>query len=364
VAIPVGILVLAALVAWAGLGATASWRAVVGAAADVWFLGHGVDVVVPADQPFALTVTFLGPALVTVLTGVRAGRRAGATAVPALALAAGVAVVVLVSVLLLLLARADGAGPAPVQAVLLPAAVYGVALLVGLLPGRRPALRGPLVAGLRGGTGAALVVLAGGAVGVVAALAVHLTAVVGLYESVHAGIAGGLALTVLQIALMPTVVVWAAAWLTGAGFLLGTGSSVGPVGTTVGPQPSLPVLGALPQHVGAFGLAGVLVPVLAGFGVGIALRIRGDGGRSGLQVLATGILTGVVAGLLLAGLAAAASGAIGPGRLAEVGPDALQVGWRAAAEVGLAALLGGAVTRPRAGRSTADRERERAGAPR
>jgi hypothetical protein len=347
VAIPVGVLVLAGLLAWAGLGATGAWTVFLTAAADVWFLGHGVDVAVATTPPFTVTLALLGPALVTVLAGVRAGRRAGRTAVPGLAIAAGLLVVLAASVLLLLASAADGAGPDAPQALLLPLLVYGVAALAGLLPGRRPARRGPVAAGLRGGVGAAAAVLAAGGVAVAVLLALHLPAVVGLYESSSAGIAGGLALTVLQIALLPTVVVWAAAWFTGAGFALGAGSSVGPLGTAVGPLPSLPLLGALPQQVGGFGLAGVLVPVLAGFAVGIALKLRGDAGPGAGRLVGAALATGATAGVVLGLLALAASGAIGPGRLAEVGPDALQVAWRAAVEVGLGALIGAAVVRTR-----------------
>ena len=303
---------------------------------------------VAATPAFPITLALLGPALVTVLAGVRAGRRAGRTAVPGLAIAAGLVVVLAGSILLLLASATDGAGPDRLQAVVLPVLVYGVAAVAGLLPGRRPTRSGPVAAGLRGGAGAAAAALAAGGVAVAVLLAVHLPSVVGLYESSSAGIAGGLALTVLQIALLPTVVVWAAAWFTGAGFALGAGSSVGPLGTAVGPLPSLPLLGALPQHVGGFGLAGVLVPVLAGFGVGIALRLRGDAGPGAARLLGTALATGVTAGALLGLLSLAASGAIGPGRLAEVGPDALQVAWRAAVEVGIGALVGSVVVRPRA----------------
>ncbi|MDQ1530027.1 MAG: hypothetical protein QOE37_132, partial [Microbacteriaceae bacterium] len=44
VALPFGVLVVAALVAWAGFGASAPWFAFVRGAADVWLLGHAVDV--------------------------------------------------------------------------------------------------------------------------------------------------------------------------------------------------------------------------------------------------------------------------------------------------------------------------------
>ncbi len=349
VALPFGVLLVAALVGWAGLGAAGPWTVFSAAAADVWFLGHGVDVRIPADPPFTMTIALLGPALATAVAGVRAGRRAGRVSAPAITLLAGVVTVVLASALLLLAATGPRAAPDPVQALLLPAAVYAGALLVGLLPGRRPARRGSLAAGLRAGTGAAALVLAAGAVGVAVLLGLHLPGVVGLYESSSAGIAGGLALTVLQIAMLPTVAVWGAAWLTGAGFALGAGSSVGPLGTFVGPLPSIPLLGALPQHVGQYGLAGVLVPVVAGFVLCFAVRARGEGGPGPAGVLLTALTAAVAAGGVLGLLSAAASGAAGPGRLAEVGPDPLQVAWRTAIEVGVPALIGGAVAGLRRG---------------
>ncbi len=338
---------VAALVAWAGLGATGAWTPYLAAAGDVWFLGHGVDVTVPAAAPFTMTVALLGPALVTVLAGMRAGRRAAATALPGPAVAAGVAVAVVASVLLLLLCHRRSAGPDSVQAVLLPAAVYLAGLLAGLLPGRGSARQGPLAAGARAGAGAVALTLAAGAVAVAVLLALHLPAVVGLYESSGAGIAGGLALTALQIAALPTVVVWAAAWFTGAGFAIGAGSSVGPLGTSVGPLPSLPLLGALPQGPGEYGLAAVLVLALAGVGVGVVLKVRGHVGGGALPLITTSVVAGASAGVLLGLLALAASGAAGPGRLVEVGPDALQVAWRSAAEVGIGVLIGGAVVRRR-----------------
>jgi len=88
--------------------------------------------------------------------------------------------------------------------------------------------------------------------------------------------------------------------------------------------------------------------VLAGVGVGVAVKLRGDAGRGAPALIATSLVAGVASGALLGLLAVAASGAIGPGRLAEVGPDALQVAWRSAAEAGVGVLLGGAVVRRRA----------------
>jgi hypothetical protein len=62
--------------------------------------------------------------------------------------------------------------------------------------------------------------------------------------------------------------------------------------------------------------------------------------RTTLEHILTGLGMGVVAGALLGLLAWWSAGAMGPGRLVEVGPDPLLVGALAAAEIGVAAALG------------------------
>ena len=54
-----------------------------------------------------------------------------------------------------------------------------------------------------------------------------------------------------------------------------------------------------------------------------------------------GCVGGVLAGLLLGVLAAVAGGAVGPGRMRDVGPDALDVLVHAVTAFGLGGLLGG-----------------------
>jgi len=56
--------------------------------------------------------------------------------------------------------------------------------------------------------------------------------------------------------------------------------------------------------------------------------------------IGTGIGIGLVAGLVLGLLAWFSTGAAGPGRFIEVGPDPLLVGACVAAEVGVAAVIG------------------------
>ena len=120
--------------------------------------------------------------------------------------------------------------------------------------------------------------------------------------------------------------IWAASWFVGPGFAIGAGSHVSPLGTALGPMPAIPMLGAVPSGDLAFGYLGLLVPVVAGFLAGAAVRpalVRQLDDRRWPWLVGTAVLGGVFGGLLLGLLAAASGGSAGPGRFAEVGPDPL-----------------------------------------
>lgn len=344
VLVPVAVLVVVALLVWAvDAGARPGWTGYYSAAADLWFVGHGADIAfrTPGVASFTITVAALGPALVTVLAGLRAGRRAHRTAAPGGVVIVGTVTVAALSALLLVTSTRPVAAVEPVQALALPALAYGAAALLGVLLARGPVLpAGALADAVRLGIGSVAVVLAVAALAVGVLLIGSLPAVVSLFESVHAGATGGLALTAVQLALLPTVVVWAAAFLVGPGFALGAGSSVGPLGIHLGPVPSLPLLGALPARSAPLELCVVVVPIVAGFVVGVLTARRSDLPMPGLRLLGIGLTGGVVGGGLLALLAAASSGAVGPGRLAVAGPQPLLIWCTAAAEIALPALLG------------------------
>jgi hypothetical protein len=175
-------------------------------------------------------------------------------------------------------------------------------------------------------------------------LLVNYAQIITLYENLHSGALGGVSLTIAEIMFLPNLVVWAAAWLVGPGFSIGTGSLVSPLGTTLGPLPSIPVLGALPQGTVAFAFAGLTVPIIAGFLAGAVLRgplaakIRDTATLTWL--LGAGLGIGVVGGAILGLLAWASAGALGPGRLQQAGPDAIWVALLGALELGVSAVVG------------------------
>jgi hypothetical protein len=341
---------------------TGFWRL----AADAWLLGHGTDIHVTVDTatatasglagagtPFTLTIAVLGFALVTVLLARRAGKRIAETHHRLLGEIVAIVVVGLLSFGISLSAINTDARPSIVQGTILPTLVVVLGLAIARfdeLPGLalwtrwRPDTRAIVGTALRGGAAAAAAVVTAAALAVVALLLANYAQIITLYENLHSGALGGLALTIAQILFLPNLVIWAASWLVGPGFAIGTGSTVSPLSTTLGPIPSVPVLGALPQGDLAFAFVGLLVPVLAGFLVGallsgpLAARIRSVG--RGVWILGAGLGAGVVGGAILGLLAWASAGAIGPGRLQQAGPDPLTVGLFAALELGVSAVLG------------------------
>ncbi|RIX30397.1 cell division protein PerM [Amnibacterium setariae] len=340
VALPFAVLAALGVLAWAGLGRAEAWTPSVSAAADAWLIGHGVDVRFTAGgAAFTVSAAALGPALVTALAAVRGGRRAVATDAPALAWAAQVIVTAVLAAVLVGVGTSAAAAPSAWQGVLVPVALVAVAGLVGARSARPGAA---LPDGVRTGLGALLLVLAAAAVALAVLLLGRFADVVALQESLDAGPVGGFVLTCAQLLAVPALVVWAAAWLVGPGVALGVGSATSPFVGQAGPLPALPVLGAVPVDPPAWAAAVLLVPVLAGFAAAVLARRSGATTRA----LPLGLLAGAVAGVALGLLSAATAGAVGPGRLAAVGPDALLVAAATAVLVGLPAVLGAAVVAP------------------
>lgn len=374
------------------------WRAAV----DIWALGNGVDLTVALDEatlsavgieaaeaPFVLTLAPLGFALLTVLLGVRTGRRAGEAPHGLAAIVAAIATFAVLSGAAVLSAQNAVANPSAWQGFVLPPAVFAFGVIVGAVrqrlrddaPGDRVseiagALRDRIEADvedvvvtvLRAGTIATAAIVAASALVVTVLIVANVGTIVSLYEGSQLGVVGGIAVTIAQIAYMPNLVLWAASWLTGAGFTLGTGAPVSPTDTVAGPIPGIPVLGALPATELTFGFVGLLVPVLAGFLSALAVRpalLDAIGRRSRILWLSVaGVGIGAVAGIETGLLAWFSHGAGGPGRFVDVGPNGFLTGALTAGIVAVAALIGMAsgpsdrargAERPGIGRSRRDR---------
>jgi hypothetical protein len=359
-------------VMWAAqFGFQIDWIEFWQAAVIIWLIGHGVTVTFQLDpqtalaldvtgvgDPFIVSIALSGFALCTALAGVALARRLRHEPHRVLGELVALGTVVVLSGLAVLSATQPGVLPSRGQALLFPALVLGLGLAIGSIGASNPArvrLRALIADGpqpwvaaggaaLRAGLGTVATVVVAASLATTTALVLGYGQIIALYESVQAGVLGGIALTAAQLAMLPTLVLWAAAWLVGPGFAIGAGSSVSPIAASLGPLPAVPVLGALPAEPSPLGYLTLAVPLLAAFAAGIAVRPRLvralDGARLGLWAVGTGLGAALVAGGAMAFLALVASGSAGPGRLAVVGPDPTAVGLWMLVETLIGASLG------------------------
>lgn len=341
-------------------------------ASALWLLGHGAPVLRgPAAVP--LSVAPLGLGLLAVgqlyraaarVAARGAGRPGGRGGVPAVwagycavacavvaqcagagefraRVVADVAAVALVAGAAVAAgARRPGAAPVGVEAL--------ERALAGLPERVRPTGGAPVVrvAALAAGAG----LLAAG--GLVVAVAAVLTAVGGgagsaVFAGGPAAVAGVL---LLALVLLPNTVLWGAAYALGPGFAVGAGTVVSPVRTALGPAPEFPLFALLPEPgAGGWRLAVCVLPALAGVVPGLLLgrAASADGGRASGPVrpgapwpvaatVVAALATGLLAGAAAAGLGWLAGGALGAGRMAELGPVPW---WTAAAATGWVATV-------------------------
>ncbi|KAA9394682.1 hypothetical protein FCK90_05805 [Kocuria coralli] len=207
---------------------------------------------------------------------------------------------------------------------------------------------------LRAAVVATVAALFVGAVIVTAALVLGWQQVVAIQQQLGSDAAGDTVFAILHFALLPNFLVWAVSWASGAGFYLGDGALVSPAGTQVETVPLLPLFGALPPQDASPVLAAapgllVLCGVLAGWwfvregenhlGEWISIRIPWRPVAAPVVVVVSGAIIGAVSALLVAVLAAAASGSLGVGRMDLVGPQV----WETALVVGLEIAIGAAI---------------------
>lgn len=185
-------------------------------------------------------------------------------------------------------------------------------------------------------------------------LAIHWAAIATIYERLDAGMIGGAVVTLGQLGFLPNLAVWTLAWSSGAGFALGTGSSISPLATTAGPLPAIPLLGAVPSGVLEYGLAALALPVAAGILAGwwflregenhfdewLQLKTDARWFTAAASTLTLGVFVGVLAGAATAVLALASRASVGVGRFVDLGPDPLWTGLLVAAEVGIGVVIG------------------------
>lgn len=155
------------------------------------------------------------------------------------------------------------------------------------------------------------------------ALVTSMGRVIGLMESLQLGISGVIGIGLLQLLYLPTLIVWASAWMLGPGIELGEGSLANLGGTEAGPLPVVPLLGMLPEGSSPYLWAVIALPVVLAAVVSLIARSRIEGidERVWWERLLPPVGGALIAAVTLAVFAHLSRGAIGPGRLTEFGPQ-------------------------------------------
>lgn len=352
------------LVGWfvTDAGAHGSPRDGLRAGALAWLVSHGsgvtVDGVAITAVPLGLTLL---SAWVVWRTGLRLGEELATHGPDAEALADGdrdwtvpVAVgllatgYVVVTTVAGVLAGSGGTNPslgrATGVALLLTVGLGGTAVAIG--SGRAamwlPAVPEPVRLAVRS-AGATLAWLLGAATALfVVAFLVDFDVAANVFAEMHTDTGDALLVALLTLTTVPNAVGFAGSYLLGPGFAVGTGTLVSPTVVAVGPVPLFPLLAALPDNgeTPAWSSLLVVVPLLLAAWAAYRCQrrfptaawdhgaLRGAGG-------------GVLAGVGFALLALASGGAVGPGRMADVGPFVGEVLFAGIVSLGLGGLLGG-----------------------
>lgn len=312
-----------AIVVWLASD-TGSATSAMRAGTGFWLAGHGSGVTVGETT---ITITPLGvPVLAAVAIGT-AARRLGGTGRVA-ALAAGAALTYGAALAgTALVAGSSTVSFSSVRAGAIGFALAGLAAAVGGATADGSLHRHwegvpEVVRGVVGGCGAALAgILAAATIVVALSLVIGFNDVTGTFDALGPGLLGGAALVLLCLLVLPNAVLLTVAVLLGPGFAIGSDTSVTLTEVRLGDLPAVPLLAALPDPgtQPAWTAALGVLPVLAGVLGGIAAVRGAQESLSLYDALARGGTAGGAAGVILGMAVTCSGGAIGPGRMAEVG---------------------------------------------
>ncbi|MGZ4619272.1 MAG: cell division protein PerM [Frankiaceae bacterium] len=325
-----------------------------------WLLGYGVPLNVREGHvgimPLGLTALLLlgaGRAGAGVARSATVGRDTS----PAWVRGAGVGLPYgLVALLLSRLLAGDGVHSSAFLAFALPGVLSGTAAAIGASRVARAEARAagmpPRPSRLVGAcpvrvwqvapaaAAAACALLAAGALIAATFVSLHLGAVADVSSSLSSGVVAGAGMFLAGALLAPNIALWATSACIGAGFSVGTGTTVSPLHVDIGDVPAFPVLAALPGN-GPVPITITItlfaVPVAAGAVAGRLLLRRANPPSSLPRVGTDGLLAGLGAGLLVLVATALSGGGTGPARLAITGPPSWQAGGLAAGEVAFVA---------------------------
>ena len=382
VAISLGVVVVPLTLVWfLENNPEVDWLVTFRAASDFWLLSHGTGLVVPEGEilgilvpAFLVTLVPLGMTIWLARSFYNAGKRF----IAARALWPGWlggSIVYGASALGISTAAYDSAiYPIAWQGVFFPTILFLVFQVLGSLFGQpdeifegdildqapeRDRVRRALNAfrlklhwsvrsimgpAFRAGTAITVMLLMVSAFTIAVLIALSWIDITRLYESVQVSVLGAVVLTIGQLALIPNLIIYGAAWLTGVGFSIGAGSLISPLGSQVGPLPAIPILGALPVGQLEFGMISIAVVLLAAFVATLLIRksadeIRFEFATAWTAAISLGLSIAFVTASQMGLLALMASGSAGPGRLSQVGVSPWLVALVVFVEVGVVSTL-------------------------
>lgn len=345
------------LVGWfaADAGGHGDTRDAIRVGADGWLLAHGAHLHLATGAVSAtITVVPLGLTLVCVYVAHRLGLWAARTSAvedPGTVVLGTVVMSGLYGVVALLTAVL--AATATAESSLLRAFAGGFAVALvgggsGILAGSRgvvdwrSTVPETVRAVLKGGLAAALLLTAASTVLLAVALLTDLGSAANVLSRLHTDATGGLLYTVLVAAVAPNAALLTGSYLLGPGFAVGTGTVVSPAAVVLGPVPAFPLLAALPSEGTQPGWLSVLValPVLAGAFAAVLVVRRFQVSSFGDAVVRCGG-SGLAGGVLFTLLVAGSGGAVGPGRMADLGAGVVPTLVAATVALGFGGLVGG-----------------------
>lgn len=220
------------------------------------------------------------------------------------------------------------------------AALLSIAVVIVYAPNRHDILLSlpePILRGVRPGLLFAMSVYTCGALTMTVMLIIRLREVKSVTWLMAPHIVDAFFLTVLGIGYLPTLAAWATSYVLGPGFALGAASQISIHQANVGRLPAFPALAIVPNQVPRFAFIVILVPIACAV---LAFMIldrdewtpRRQGfvpalaNAMGMAEFVSLISAGVVGGVAMGLVMAAAQGPLGSEELKHVGPSPVMTG--------------------------------------
>lgn len=349
-----GVCMVAALAGWflAEAGAHGQATGALRIGADAWLSGQGATIDAAAGP---LGITPLALTVLLIVIGHRCGRRFALTTgeihdarTLAPLLIVGCAAYVVLTLLVAVMCSRNGAEPQLVSA-LGGALVIGVLGLgtglargVGALESLSDRVPDRVRSALEVAVASAVLLFCAGAVVVLVGLVTSFTQAANLFTALDLSAGNALVLLIVSLLVIPNAALLGVAWLAGPGFAVGTGTSVTATSVTLGPLPAFPLLAALPasgSNPGWMGLVLAVPGLCAAVAAGLA-QTRYDDLEWGSSAI-RGFVGGLGSAVLIWLAVSVAGGAMGTGRMADIGADSGATLVTLVGAMGLGGLIGG-----------------------